>query len=89
MKKKHSTQGQFYVEDLACGDPSWMRVPVDNFVFIYEDGYEVRFTACGGRTICSYGRKPRIKDVWFDTYPEALRRMADILEKRGIDNRCL
>jgi hypothetical protein len=89
MKRGHSTRGQFYVEDLACGDPGWMRVPVDNFVFIYEDGYEVRFTAHGGRTVCSYGRKPRIKDVWFDTYPEALRRMADILEKRGIDNRCL
>lgn len=69
--------GQFYVEKLGLGDTK--PVPIDNFFFMTKNNQRISLDAVGGSVVF----KPSTKksNEWFNSWSDALRRLADYLEK--------
>lgn len=69
--------GQFFVEQV--GEPEPYGVPVDNFYWKTNRGCKVRLETTASRIYVSGDRKT----LTFQSVPEALRAMADVLERKA------
>lgn len=74
-KRTMLRKGQFYWQDKLSGED----VPVDNFVFVTDDGIEVTLAGSGGRAVLSVEGPAVDGHEWYADYAEALKRMADVL----------
>jgi hypothetical protein len=74
-------KGQFYWKDLAAGQNR--DIPVDNFVFLLNDGREFSLHGVGHRCALHYDwDKYNGAFEWYADYAEGLFRLADLLEGR-------
>jgi len=68
-------KGQFYWQDAQTGED----VPVDNFIFLADDGRQLRLSGVSGEAVLEHTWPDETRaHEWFDDYAEALQRMADI-----------
>jgi hypothetical protein len=68
-------KGQFYWQDTQTGED----VPVDNFIFVADDGRQLRLSGVSGEAVLEHTRPDETRaHEWFDDYAEALQRMADV-----------
>lgn len=72
--------GQFYVRDVGT---SQRDVPIDNFIYICENGDEFKLEFVGDdRIVVSYHNEARDDDrfEWFESVRHAMIRMAALIE---------
>lgn len=68
-------KGQFYWQDALTGED----VPVDNFIFVADDGRQLRLSGVSGEAVLEHTWPDESRaHEWFDDYGEALQRMADV-----------
>lgn len=73
---QRTPSGQFFVADIMDGPQ--FEVPVDNFYWKTNRGEVVKLEMSGGRVYVTGQRK----ELQFEEVSDALRAMADILEKK-------